>query len=807
MGRESCSTILRGPKAHNTKRRRIMMGDNSNMTYKDPTIPAHERARHLVSLMTLDEKVAQLTSVWVYEVMDGLQFDAQKARAAIGNGIGQITRVGGASNLEPLESAQMANAIQRYLTRETRLGIPAMIHEEACSGYMSLGATSFPQTIGLASTWDTASIRAMGEVIARQMRVVGAHQALAPLLDIARDARWGRVEETFGEDPYMVAQLGMAYIRGLQEGDHRVLATGKHFVGYGASEGGMNWAPAHVNERELRESFLWPFEAAVKEAHLGSIMPAYHEIDGIPCHASSRLLQTILRDEWQFDGLIVSDYFALAMLEDYHHLTDSRAGAAAIGLTAGVDIELPTRDCYGSPLVDAIRSGLCDVHVLDTAVERVLTHKFALGLFENPFVDEATVSSTFLMPGDLDVARKLARESMVLLKNDGGILPLSKTIKRVAILGPHATSQRNLMGDYSIHCHIDSLLEMRDQGTVFATPLPESLSVADVFRGVPSIVDAVREKLHIDPIVGATAQDDVLGLTDEDIVQAAALAKTAEVAIVTVGDKAGLTLECTSGESRDRTDLTLPGRQAELVRAIANTGTPVILVLLNGRPIALTDVEPYVAAIVDAWLPGSEGGQAIADVLFGDCNPSGKLPISFPRTVGQVPVFYNHKPSGGRSHWHGDYVDGPAAPLYPFGYGLSYTTFRYDNLAIAVNEEGGELTVSFTVTNTGSRSGAEVAQVYLHDVVASVTRPVKELKGFARVTLEPGETRRVQVKIPMSALAFYDASMQYRVEPGQFDVMVGSSSTDSRLEGSFRVANAPTTLAPVFHSVVEITKD
>ena len=782
------------------------MADTAKIIYKDRTIPVRERAQNLLNLMTLEEKVAQLTSVWVYQVMNGFEFDSSKARDAIGNGIGQITRVGGASNLEPLQTAHMANAIQQYLKTETRLGIPAMIHEEACSGYMSLGATSFPQTIGLASTWDLASIRSMGEIISRQMRLVGAHQALAPLLDIARDARWGRVEETFGEDPYLVAQLGVEYIRGLQEGVFRVLATGKHFVGYGVSEGGMNWAPAHINERELREAYLWPFEAAVKEAHIGSIMPAYHELDGIPCHASSRLLRTILRDEWEFSGLTVSDYFALAMLEDYHQLTDTRVGAAAIGLTAGVDIELPTRDCYGAPLIEAIQAGLCEIGVLDTAVLRVLTHKFELGLFDDPFVDEAEVSSTFLMPGDCQTAKKLAQESIVLLKNDDGILPLTKGIKRVAVFGPHATSRRNLMGDYSIYCHIDSLLEMRDQGNVFATPLPEWLSASDVFRGVSTIVEAITEKLGKAPIVGATAHENVLGLTDYDLAEAVALAKTAEVAIVTVGDKAGLTLECTSGESRDRTDLTLPGRQSELVRAIADTGTPVVLVLLNGRPVALTELEPHVKAIVDAWLPGSEGGQAIADVLFGDCNPSGKLPISFPRSVGQVPVFYNHKPSGGRSHWHGDYVDGPASPLYPFGYGLSYTTFRYDNLLIQLEEKRERVMVSFTVANTGSRFGAEIAQVYIHDVVASVTRPVKELKGFARVLLEPGEAKSVKVFIPLSALAFYNESMQYLIEPGRFDVMVGSSSTDVQLEGTFVLTNTPSPISRIFHSTIEIAK-
>lgn len=780
--------------------------ENLQCPYWDAKLTVSERVRDLMGRMTLEEKVAQLSSVWVYELMDSMRFDEAKASERLTHGIGQITRVGGASNLKPDESAELANRIQQYLREHTRLGIPAMVHEEACSGYMAREATTFPQAIGVASSWDPELVDRMGHVIARQMRAVGAHQALAPLLDVSRDARWGRVEETFGEDPYLVAQMGIHFVHGLQSGPSGVLATGKHFVGYGASEGGMNWAPVHVGERELREVYLFPFEAAVRSAHLASVMPAYHELDGVPCHASDRLLETILRDEWQFSGLVVSDYFALAMLQDYHHLAASRAEAACWAVQAGVDVELPSRDCYGDPLIEAVRSGGVSEEAVDRLVARILRVKFELGLFENPYVSVDLASSAFRQPEDQALSLRLARESIVLVKNQENVLPLRRELARVAIIGPNAVSARNLVGDYAFLCHIESLLEMRDHGNVFDTPLPEGLTASSVFEDVPTIAQAITQAL---PDTECTVVEGVGILQGDpdsaDFYQAVEAARAAEVAIVVVGDKAGLTLECTSGESRDRSSLRLPGFQQDLVQAVAATGTPVVLVLVNGRPVDLSEVEPHVKAIVEAWLPGTEGAQAVADVLLGAYNPGGKLPIAFPRTVGQMPVYYNHKPSGGRSHWHGDYVDGSAAPLYPFGHGLSYTRFDYRNLNVTWDAASNDLVVTFAVRNSGSLTGDEVAQIYLHDVVASVTRPVKELKAFCRLTLNPGAERTVTARIPLASLAFYDRSMTYRVEAGRFDVLVGSSSEDIRLTGHWDMPDSWTITSKAFSSVVTVS--
>ncbi|MCY0878729.1 MAG: glycoside hydrolase family 3 C-terminal domain-containing protein [Firmicutes bacterium] len=775
-------------------------------SYWNPALPVAERVQDLLSRMTLEEKVAQLSSIWVYEVMDDMRFSAAKAKATLKEGIGQITRVGGASNVSPEESAVLANAIQRFLREETRLGIPAMVHEEACSGYMARGATIFPQAIGVASTWDPALVEAMAQVIARQMRSVGAHQALAPLLDVAHDARWGRVEETFGEDPYLVAQMGMHFVRGLQDSPSRVLATGKHFVGYGASEGGMNWAPAHLGPRELRDLYLWPFEAAVKSAHLASIMPAYHELDGTPCHASRQLLTALLRDEWGFDGLVVSDYFAVAMLQEYHHVAENRREAATLAVNAGVDIELPSRDAYGQPLLDAVKEGRVAEDAINRAVARVLRIKFELGLFENPYVSVDDVPAQFDRADDRALSLRLAQESFVLLKNRNDLLPLARNLRRLAIVGPNAVSARNLFGDYSFMCHIESLLEMRDQGNVFETPLPEGMKAGEVFQNVDTVAQAFKDALpHTECVVVEGVGIRTGQVDDAEFRRAVAAAREADVALVVVGDKSGLTLDATSGESRDRSSLKLPGAQEALVQAVAATGTPVVLVLVAGRPVDLTALEPVVDAILVAWLPGTEGAKALTQVMLGDVSPSGKLPMAFPRSVGQVPVFYNHKPSGGRSHWHGDYVDEPATPLYAFGYGLSYTRFEYRDLEVSWDDAHDEVVVRFFVKNAGPRAGDEIAQVYVHDAVASVTRPVKELKAFARVSLEPGAERAVTARIPIAALAFYDLERQWVAEAGRWEILVGRSSDDICLTAEWVLPETRRFSEPAFSSPVVVS--
>ena len=745
-----------------------------------------ERVARLVADMTLDEKVAQLSAVWVYEILDGFEFSERKARVLFRHGIGQITRIGGASNLPPEASARLANQIQTFLREHTRLKIPALVHEEACSGYMAQGATLFPQAIGVASSWNPDLVRRMADVIRQQMRAVGAHQALAPLLDITRDARWGRMEETFGEDPLLTATLGIAFIQGLQTAGwpDRIVATGKHFAGYGFSEGGMNWAPAHIPVRELFEMVLLPFEAAIKEAGLESVMPAYHELDGVPLHAHVGLLREILREAWGFQGTTVSDYFAVAMLEDYHHVAPDREAAARLALEAGVDVELPNRDAYGEPLLAAVKSGRIPVSRLDQAVSRVLRQKVALGLFENPWVDEARVYQVFNRPEYDRLALEMARESIVLLKNEGQLLPLPKAGLRLAVIGPNADSARNLMGDYAFPCHIESLIEMREQGNVFSQPLPESLTLDGVLGDMPTIYHAIRQKVGNPDDVAYRIGCSVTGSDRTGFEAAVAVAQNADVAILVVGDKAGLTLECTTGESRDRTDLSLPGVQEALVEAICQTGTPVVVVLINGRPVTGGWIDK-VDALVEAWLPGGQGATAVADVLFGDYNPAGRLAVSYPRTVGQVPVYYNHTPSGGRSHWHGDYVDTSATPRFPFGFGLSYTQFAYAESTAwldwhADDPLSSEVHVTVQVENVGARAGDEVVQVYVHMPSDTVTRPVKELKAYARVPLEPGSQKTLRFVLPLEILAYYHPTGAWAVDPGTLDVWIGSSSEHIR---------------------------
>ena len=760
---------------------------NGYILYMDSSQTAEQRTEDLLSRMTPDEKIAQLSGIWVYEVLDDMKFCINKAKIKMGNGIGQITRIGGASNLGPKDCAKLANEIQKYLVENTRLGIPAIVHEESCSGYMAKGATCFPQTIGVASTWEPELAEEMGKVIRLQMKAVGAHQALAPLMDVTRDARWGRTEETFGEDPYLVSQMVVSYVKGIQGNNLKegVMATGKHFAGYGNPEGGMNWAPAHIPERELHEVFLLPFEAAVKESKLASIMPAYHEMDGMPCHASKKLLAEILRKKWGFDGFVVSDYFGINMLYEYHRLAKDKIKAAKIALEAGVDIELPSTDCYGQPLKEAIQNGIIKEDLIDAAVRRILKKKFMLGLFDNPYIDAENAPEVFDTPSQRQLARKIAQRSMVLLKNENCLLPLKKDIKSIAVIGPNADNIRNLIGDYAYPCHIEALDEMRRNPSIFNSSVPDKIEMDGNFVPIASILQAIKNKVSEETQVTYAKGCDVLGDDKKNFEEALYAAENSDVAIVVVGDKAGLTDSCTTGESRDRADLNLTGVQEELVKVIYGTGTPVVVVLVNGRPLSINWIDRHAHAILEAWLPGEEGAGAVADVLFGDYNPGGKLPISFPRSVGQIPLYYYHKPSGGRSYWKGDYVEMSTKPLYPFGYGLSYTKFEYGKLEICPKEikADGKVEISVEIKNIGHYKGDEVVQLYARNASASVTRPVKELKGFKRITMEPGESKKTIFVLSAAQLGFYNEDMQYVVEPGTVEVMVGSSSDEIKLKG------------------------
>ncbi|MBN2304781.1 MAG: glycoside hydrolase family 3 C-terminal domain-containing protein [Anaerolineae bacterium] len=764
--------------------------------YQDAAQPIAARVDDLLARMTLDEKLAQLGSLWVYELFEGQTYSEAKANTRLQHGMGQITRLGGASNSNPTASAGLANTIQRYLVEQTRLGIPAIVHEETCSGYMAMGATCFPQIIGAACAWEPDLVERMTTVIREQMRAVGGHQSLAPVLDIVRDPRWGRVEETFGEDPYLVSRLGTAYVKGLQGDDlgSGVIGTGKHFLGYGVTEGGMNWAPAHVSERELREIFLPPFETAIKETNLGSIMNAYHEIDGVPLATSRAVFRDLLRDELGFEGIVVSDYFAIDMIGAYHHVAANKTESSVLAMLAGIDVELPSTDCYGDPLRQALGQGTVDMALVDDAVRLILRTKFQLGLFENPYVDAGRAADIFDTGDQRALAREIAQKSMVLLKNDGDLLPLRKDFGSIAVIGPNADSVRNLMGDYSYPAHIESLTEMmRATDNVLGMTTPEAITMVETPVPMVSVLQGIQAAVSSNTQVRYAKGCDILGDSTDGFAEAVEIAQQSDVAILVVGGKSGLTDDCTCGEARDRATLNLTGVQEDLIRAVHATGTPVVVVLINGRPLTFPWLLDHVPAILEAWLPGEEGGNAVADVLFGDANPGGKLVMSFPRAVGQIPTFYNHKPSGGRSHWKEHYVETNVKPQFPFGFGLSYTQFAFGSLKLSTDtaRAGDVVDISVEVTNTGDHTGDEVVQLYIHDVLASATRPVKELKGFRRVTLQPGETKTVTFHLSVNQLAFYDRDMVFVVEPGTIEVMVGNSSVNLPCTGSFEIVSDP----------------
>jgi beta-glucosidase len=762
-------------------------------TSQDSAAAISKKIKTLLSRMTLEEKIAQLGSVMAPPLLENSRFSPAKAREILKNGIGHISAPAMSSGLPLGEVAALNNEIQDYLKENTRLGIPAIVHEECLNGFRAKGATIFPQNIGLASTWEPELVGRITAVIRRQMRASGIHQGLAPVLDVTRDPRWGRVEETFGEDPYLVARMGVSYIKCLQSDDIKwgIVATAKHFAGHGLPESGLNCAPSHIPPRLFREVYLYPFEKAVKEAGVLSVMNAYHEIDGIPCGASEELLTDILRKEWGFDGVVVSDYFAIAQLETIHHIAANKSDAAGLSLRAGLDIELPAANCYGEPLLKAVKSGAIPLALVDRAVARVLSLKFRLGLFENTYVSPAAAVKLIDTPEDRELALEAARKSIILLKNDGNLLPLKKNIRSIAVIGPSAASQRNLLGDYSYPSHAEFVIKTdkktgqsqliwkdknKDRDTVDS---PQIITILDGIKG------AAGKNTRVLYTKGCGIRED----SKKGFAEAVKAARSADVAVVVCGDVSGLSPEATSGEMRDRSELGLPGVQEDLVKAVYETGTPVVLVLANGRPCVLKWLAEKIPAIIVAWEPGEEGGRAVADVLFGDYNPGGKLPISFPRNEGQIPVYYYRKPSGRKSATWGDYVDGSAEPVYEFGHGLSYTTFKFSDLVIRPKKINTDDTIILKadVTNTGKKVGEEVVQLYVNDVLASVTRPVKELKAFERVYFKAGEKKTVTFRLPADCLAFYNKKMERKVEPGVFKVMIGNSSSDIRLEGEFEV--------------------
>ena len=617
-----------------------------------------------------------------------------------------------------------------------RLGIPALFIEEGLHGFNT--GTVFPAPIGLAGTWDPEIVWETAATIAAEARSTGVDMILAPVLDLARDPRWGRVEEDFGEDPYLTGQMGLAYVRGAQgeslASDHTVVAEPKHFAGHGSPEGGTNTSPVHMGERELRTMMLPPFAEAIREGHAMSVMAAYHEIDGIPITDDPFLLKTILRQEWGFSGLVLSDLGAIKRLYTAHRVAASPQAAACMAVRAGVDMQFYDFDhaVFQKALIDCVDNHTLPLADLDRAVRSVLRVKFELGLFDRPFVDPALKAEVYRSPRHLELSLKSARESMTLLKNHGRLLPLSKSTKRIAVIGPNAAVAR--YGDYENEKNGERI----------------------------TILQGIRDLLP-----GSTVTFD----PGNDIPAAVETAARADVVIAALGERQGI-----SGEGFDRSCLDLPANQEQLLEAVAGTGKPVVLVLENGRPLTIDWAEQHIPAILEAWYPGEFGGKAVAETLFGDNNPGGKLTISFPRSLGQLPDFYNADPS---RVWK--YVDSGGEPLFPFGFGLSYTTFRYDRLAVQAPTSGGhgDIHVTVDVTNTGDRAGDEVAQLYVRENVSSVETPERALKGFSRIRLQPGETRTVTFVVPQRQLAVWNAENKWAVEAGRYTVWAGGSSRAS----------------------------
>ena len=739
----------------------------------DPTLAVEDRVVALLAEMTLEEKVAQLGGVWITDLVSPDGFDEGRAAAHLANGIGHVTRIGASTGLRPSESAALMNTVQRYAIEHTRMGIPVVVHEESTGGYCARDATVFPQAIGLAATWDPELLEEVAAVIREQLRAVGARHTLAPVLDIARDPRWGRVEETYGENPVLAGALGTAYVRGLQTDDLSagVICTGKHFLGYGLPEGGMNHAPVQLGPRELREMFAEPFSAAIRDAGLASMMNSYSSIDGLPCAGAAEILTGLLRDELGFDGVVIADYSSVELLMTHHHTAADKAEAAAQALTAGLDLELPAFDCYRH-LTRLVDQGTLDIALVDRAAGRVLTSKFRLGLFEHPYVDAERAGAVFDTFAQRDLARRAAARSIVLLRNEEQLLPLDlEHLGRISVIGPLADSIRGLQGDYHYPAHTEIVYE-----TGSATPalLPQA---GGVFSPGPHFTPHVTPLAALTSAVGDWAEIEyqagcsVTGDDDSGIPAAVAAAERSDVVLLFVGGESGLMPHSTVGETRDATDLGLTGRQQELVEAIVATERPTVVTLIGGRVFAL----PWIAANVPA-------------VLLGHVDPGGRLPVTMPRSAGQVPVHGTHRAGGGRSQFWGDYTDSPAAPLFPFGHGLSYTTFAYDELEVTPGSTTAPTTVAVTVTNTGARAGDEVVQLYVTDEVASVARPSRALVGFARIALASRESATVTFTVHPSRLAFYDQAMRFVCEPGVFLFAVGASRADIKARGTAELA-------------------
>ena len=753
--------------------------------YKDPSLSIDIRLSDLLSRMTLEEKVGQLLCPlgWeMYEIHGNEVCPSGKFKQLIKErNVGMLwatyradpwTKKTLANGLNPEMAAKAGNALQKYVMENTRLGIPMFLAEEAPHGHMAIGATVFPTGIGMAATWSPELVKEVGQVIAKEIRSQGGHISYGPVLDLTRDPRWSRVEETFGEDPVLSGILGASMVDGLGGGNlsqkYATIATLKHFLAYAVPEGGQNGNYASVGIRDLHQNFLPPFRKAIDSGAL-SVMTSYNSIDGIPCTSNHYLLTQLLRNEWKFCGFVVSDLYSIEGIHESHFVALTKENAAIQSVTAGVDVDLGG-DAYTN-LCHAVQSGQMDKAVIDTAVCRVLRMKFEMGLFEHPYVDPKIAAKTVRRKEHIELARKIAQSSITLLKNENSILPLSKTINKVAVIGPNADNRYNMLGDYT-------------------APQEDS--------NVKTVLDGILTKLspsRVEYVRGCAIRD----TTVNEIEQAIEAARRSEVVIVVVGGSSardfktsyketgaavaeeGSVSDMECGEGFDRASLSLLGRQQELLESLQKTGKPLIVVYIEGRPLEKNWASEYADALLTAYYPGQEGGNAIADVLFGDYNPSGRLPISVPRSVGQIPVYYNQKAP--RNH---DYVEVSSSPLYSFGYGMSYTTFEYSALQV-VQKSARCFEVSFKVKNTGKYDGEEVAQLYMRDEYASVVQPMKQLKHFERFYLSKGEEKLIVFTLAEEDLSIINQALEQIVESGTFQVMIGSSSDDIRLEGSILV--------------------
>ena len=763
--------------------------------YKNPSINTEERVSDLLGRMTIEEKVGQLLCFQGWEMYsktdDGVSY-SEKLKSNIDNHhVGMFwatlradpwTQKTLKTELNPRLAAQATNEIQRYAVENTRLGIPILFAEECPHGHMAIGTTVFPTSIGQSSTWNPKLIEEMAAAIALEARLQGGHIGYGPVLDLAREPRWSRVEETYGEDPVLASRMGASMVKGFQGNDIgsgvNVVSTLKHFVAYGVPEGGHNSAISNIGERDLFQNFMMPFKAAVDAGAL-SIMTAYNSLDGIPCTSSGSLLNNIVRDEWGFNGFYVSDLGAIEGLVYSHRIAENLEQASLLSLNAGVDVDLGGKSYQ--TLSSAIKEAKIDMTTVDSAVRRVLKIKFDMGLFENPYVDPEKAAATVRNKNHVELARKVARESIVLLKNDEQTLPLKKDIRSIAVIGPNADNMYNQLGDYT-------------------APQDE--------QNVVTVLDGIKKYVGKNTMVTYVKGCDIRDTTQTNIPEAVEAAKNADVAIVVLGGSSardfkteyqdtGAALiktketesklsDMESGEGYDRSTLMVMGKQLELLDKVLETNTPVVVLLIEGRPLNLAGYEDKVPALLTAWYPGQEGGNAISDILFGDYNPAGRLPISVPKSVGQLPVYYNNLiPERQR------YVDGDSKPQYSFGYGLSYSEFEYSNLNIESIEdnESIDIKITFDLTNIGEFDGDEVAQLYIRDVVSSVVTPGKQLKNFQRVHLKAGERKTVSFNLSEEELSLFNMEMQRVVEPGSFSVMIGASSDDIRLNDKFKIEN------------------